>query len=62
MATVSQGATQKPLSSFPVIAWSVTFKEDFLTLPKTLQATGDPPLAVDRPSLPLIMMKGQPLS
>ncbi|WP_247648421.1 radical SAM protein [Pseudodesulfovibrio sp. zrk46] len=50
--------SKSPLSSFPVTAWSVTFEEDFLTLPRTLQAAGVPPLAAERPRLPLVMVGG----
>ena len=52
--------SNSPLSSFPVIAWSVTFEEDFLTLPRTLQAAGVPPLAAERSRLPLVMCGGPP--
>lgn len=52
--------SNSPLSSFPVIAWSMTFEEDFLSLPRTLRAAGVPPLAAERPSLPLIMVGGPP--
>ncbi|MBI9080150.1 MAG: radical SAM protein [Pseudodesulfovibrio sp.] len=52
--------SNSPLSSFPVIAWSITFEEDFLSLPRTLQAAGVPPLAAERPSLPLVMVGGPP--
>ncbi|QGY42014.1 radical SAM protein [Pseudodesulfovibrio cashew] len=52
--------SNSPLSSFPVTAWSVTFEEDFLTLPRTLQAAGVPPLAAERPRLPLVMAGGPP--
>lgn len=50
--------SKSPLSSFPVTAWSVTFEEDFLNLPRTLQAAGVPPLAAERPRLPLVMLGG----
>lgn len=50
--------SNSPLSSFPVIAWSITFEEDFLNLPRTLQAAGVPSLAAERPSLPLIIAGG----
>ena len=50
--------THSSLSSFPVIAWSVTFEEEFLSLPRTLRAAGVPPLAAERPSLPLVMAGG----
>ncbi|BCS88360.1 radical SAM protein [Pseudodesulfovibrio sediminis] len=50
--------SNSPLSSFPVIAWSITFEEDFLSLPRTLQAAGVPLLAAERPSLPLVMVGG----
>ena len=52
--------SNSPLSSFPVIAWSITFEEDFLSLPRTLRAAGVSPLAAERPSLPLIMVGGPP--
>ena len=52
--------SNSPLSSFPVMAWSVTFEEDFLILPRTLQAAGVPPLAAERSRLPLIMVGGPP--
>nr|WP_322785979.1 radical SAM protein [Pseudodesulfovibrio piezophilus] len=52
--------SQSPLSSFPVIAWSVTFEEDFLILPRTLQAAGVPPLSAERSRLPLVMVGGPP--
>jgi radical SAM superfamily enzyme YgiQ (UPF0313 family) len=50
--------SQSPLSSFPVTAWSVTFEEDFLILPRTLQAAGVPPLAAERSRLPLVILGG----
>lgn len=50
--------SKSPLSSFPVIAWSMTFEEDFLSLPRTLRAAGVPSLAAERPSLPLVMAGG----
>ncbi len=50
--------SKSPLSSFPVIAWSITFEEDFLSLPRTLLAAGVPPLAAERPSLPLVIAGG----
>ncbi|OIQ49287.1 Ribosomal protein S12 methylthiotransferase RimO [Pseudodesulfovibrio hydrargyri] len=50
--------SKSPLSSFPVIAWSITFEEDFLSLPRTLLAAGVPPLAAERPSLPLVVAGG----
>ncbi|WP_243547378.1 radical SAM protein [Pseudodesulfovibrio tunisiensis] len=50
--------SHSPLSSFPVIAWSVTFEEDYLLIPRTLQAAGVPPLAAERPSLPLVIAGG----
>jgi len=50
--------SKSPLSSFPVTAWSVTFEEDFLILPRTLQAAGVPPLAAERPRLPLVILGG----
>ena len=50
--------SNSPLSSFPVTAWSVTFEEDFLTLPRTLQAAGVPPLAAERSRLPLVILGG----
>nr|WP_279593604.1 radical SAM protein [Pseudodesulfovibrio sp. S3-i] len=50
--------SNSPLSSFPVIAWSITFEEDFLSLPRTLRAAGVPPLAAERPSLPLVIAGG----
>ena len=52
--------SNSPLSSFPVTAWSVTFEEDFLSLPRMLQAAGVPPLAAERPCLPLIIGGGPP--
>jgi len=52
--------SNSPLSSFPVIAWSITFEEDFLSLPRTLLAAGVPPLAAERPTLPLVMVGGPP--
>nr|WP_321514712.1 radical SAM protein [uncultured Pseudodesulfovibrio sp.] len=50
--------SNSPLSSFPVIAWSITFEEDFLSLPRTLLAAGVPPLAAERPTLPLVIAGG----
>lgn len=50
--------SKSPLSSFPVIAWSITFEEDFLSLPRTLRAAGVPPLSAERPSLPLVIAGG----
>ncbi|MGL1861266.1 MAG: radical SAM protein [Pseudodesulfovibrio sp.] len=52
--------SNSPLSSFPVTAWSVTFEEDFLIIPRTLQAAGVPPLSAERSRLPLVMLGGPP--
>jgi len=52
--------SKSPLSSFPVTAWSATFEEDFLNLPRMLQAAGVPPLAAERPCLPLVIAGGPP--
>lgn len=52
--------SQRPLSSFPVIALSVTYEEDYLLLVRTLGAAGIPLLAKNRDDFPLIMVGGPP--
>jgi len=52
--------SHSPLSSFPVIALSVTYEEDYLLLVRALGAAGIPPLAADREGFPLIMAGGPP--
>ncbi len=47
-----------PLDSFPVIAMSVTFEEDFLHLLRALQASGIPPRTSDRTDYPLVLAGG----
>jgi len=49
-----------PLSSFPVLAFSVTYEEDYLLLARTLEASGVPPLAAERPDFPLVLAGGPP--
>jgi len=52
--------SQRPLSSFPVIALSVTYEEQYLFLVRALGAAGIPLLAQDRKDFPLIMVGGPP--
>lgn len=47
-----------PLDSFPIIAMSVTFEEDFLHLLRALQASGIPPRTTERTRYPLVLAGG----
>lgn len=49
-----------PLSSFPVLAFSVTYEEDYLLLVRTLEASGVPSETAERPDFPLVMAGGPP--
>jgi radical SAM superfamily enzyme YgiQ (UPF0313 family) len=54
--------TQRPLSSFDLIAFSVSFESDYLNLPAIFRLSGIPPLAVDRSHLqPLVLAGGAAL-
>ena len=48
----------RPLSSFPVAAFSLTFELDILGLVQILDQAGIPPLARDNPDWPLVMAGG----
>ncbi len=54
--------SQRPLTDFDVIAFSVSFENDYLNIPAVFQLAGIPPLAADRDdSLPLIIAGGAAL-
>ncbi|HJV34367.1 radical SAM protein [Geomonas sp.] len=54
--------SQRPLSSFDVVAFSVSFESDYLNLPAIFRLSGIPPLAADRsPLQPLIVAGGAAL-
>jgi radical SAM superfamily enzyme YgiQ (UPF0313 family) len=54
--------TQRPLSSFDLIAFSVSFESDYLNLPAIFRLSGIPPLAADRsPLQPLVLAGGAAL-
>ncbi|XPV76807.1 MAG: radical SAM protein [Desulfovibrio sp.] len=50
--------SKRPLSSFPLIAPSITFEEDYIQLVRMLDAAGVPALAAERPDLPLVVAGG----
>ena len=55
--------TSRPLSSFSVIAFSIPFENDYLSVPATLIAAGIPPLQHDRrASDPLVIAGGVSVS
>lgn len=54
--------SQRPLSSFDLIAFSVSFESDYLNLPPIFRLSGIPPLAAERsPLQPLILAGGAAL-
>ena len=54
--------TQRPLSSFDLIAFSVSFESDYLNLPTIFRLSGIPPLAAQRsPLQPLVLAGGAAL-
>ncbi len=54
--------SQRPLSSFDLIAFSVSFESDYLNLPAIFRLSGIPPMAAERsPLQPLIMAGGAAL-
>ena len=54
--------TQRPLSSFDLVAFSVSFESDYLNLPAIFRLSGIAPLASDRsPLQPLILAGGAAL-
>ncbi|HBG07137.1 MAG: radical SAM protein [Geobacteraceae bacterium GWC2_58_44] len=54
--------SQRPLSSFDLIAFSVSFESDYLNLPTIFRLSGIPPLAADRsPLQPLVLAGGAAL-
>lgn len=54
--------SQRELSSFDLIAWSISFEQDYLELPLLFGLAGIPPLARDRdPSYPLVLAGGAAL-
>jgi radical SAM superfamily enzyme YgiQ (UPF0313 family) len=51
--------SQRPIASFDVVAFSISFENDYLNLPRILQLAGIPPRAAERPStMPLVMAGG----
>lgn len=51
--------TQRPLSSFDLIAFSVSFESDFLNIPAIFRLAGIPPFAAGRePQQPMILAGG----
>ncbi len=51
--------SQRPLTSFDVVAFSVSFENDYLNIPRIFQVAGIPPLAAERPrTMPLAMAGG----
>lgn len=55
--------SSRPLSSFPVLAFSVPFENDYPVVPKMLMAAGIPPLARDRKAGdPLVIAGGVAVS
>ncbi|MBN2140465.1 MAG: radical SAM protein [Desulfovibrionaceae bacterium] len=48
----------RELSSFPVIALSVSFEEEYLRLLETLRGAGVPRRSAERPDLPLVLIGG----
>jgi len=54
--------SQRPLSTFDLIAFSVSFESDYLNLPTIFRLSGIPPIAAERsPLQPLIMAGGAAL-
>ena len=54
--------SQRPLSSFDLIAFSVSFESDYLNLPVIFRLSGIPPLAAQRsPLQPLVLAGGAAL-
>jgi len=54
--------SQRPLSSFDLIAFSVSFESDYLNLPAIFRLSGIPPLAAQRsPLQPLVLAGGAAL-
>jgi radical SAM superfamily enzyme YgiQ (UPF0313 family) len=54
--------SQRPLSSFDLIAFSVSFESDYLNLPAIFRLSGIPPLAAERsPRQPLVLAGGAAL-
>ena len=54
--------SQRPLSSFDLIAFSVSFESDYLNLPAIFRLSGIPPLAAERsPLQPLVLAGGAAL-
>ena len=54
--------SQRPLSAFDLIAFSVSFESDYLNIPSIFTLAGIPPLAADRgTSQPLVMAGGAAL-
>jgi len=54
--------TQRPLSSFDLLAFSVSFESDYLNLPAIFRLSGIPPLAAERsPLQPLVLAGGAAL-
>lgn len=54
--------SQRPLSSFDLVAFSVSFESDYLNLPTIFRLSGIPPMAADRsPLQPLVLAGGAAL-
>ena len=54
--------SQRPLSSFDLVAFSVSFESDYLNLPTIFRLSGIPPMAAERsPLQPLILAGGAAL-
>jgi hypothetical protein len=54
--------SQRPLSSFDLLAFSVSFESDYLNLPAIFRLSGIPPMAADRsPLQPLVLAGGAAL-
>ncbi|MFW5501073.1 MULTISPECIES: radical SAM protein [unclassified Maridesulfovibrio] len=50
--------SDKELSEFPLIGFSINFEEEYLHLVRMLKDSGVPPLAAERPDFPLVMGGG----
>lgn len=54
--------SQRPLTDYDIVAFSVSFENDYLNIPKILDLAGIPHLAADRPSsFPLLIAGGAAL-
>ncbi len=48
----------RPLADFPVVAFSLCYEEEYLTVAAALMAAGLPAKAADRPDFPIVMAGG----